>query len=61
MSTMDDVRAAEQKILRILDELKKACSPDVDRLYTELDNAFDEHTKAVDGLFLKQRGRIKQP
>jgi hypothetical protein len=54
MSTIGDVRAAEAKILRIVDELKKASETDLARLYAELDKAFDEHAKAVDGLeFLK--------
>jgi hypothetical protein len=47
MSTIEEVRAAEKKVLEILDALKKAGAQDPNHLRTELKNATDEYARAV--------------
>ena len=47
MSTIEDVRAAEQKVQAILEALTKARANDPDNLRQELMCASDEYAKAV--------------
>ena len=47
MSTIEEVRAAEKKVQKILDALKKADARDANDLSAELQTATDEYTRAV--------------
>ena len=47
MSTIQDVREAEQKVQEILDALKKAKANDPQNLTQKLMSATDEYAKAV--------------
>ena len=47
MSTIDDVRAAEKKMHKILDSLKDAQPQDLDRLRAELRSVSDDYAKAI--------------
>jgi ribosome recycling factor len=47
MSTIEEVRAAEQKVQKILEALKKSGAQDPSHLSTELQKATDEYAKAV--------------
>ncbi len=47
MSTIEEVRAAEKKVQKVLDALRKAGAQDPNHLSTELRNATDEYAKAV--------------
>jgi cytidylate kinase len=47
MSTIQEVRAAEEKVNHILDELRKADAQDPNRLSAELNCATDEYARAV--------------
>lgn len=47
MSTIQDVRIAEQKVNAILQELKKQDANDQNNLTQQLSNATDEYAKAV--------------
>lgn len=47
MSTIDEVRAAEKKVLQILDALKKAGAGDPNDLATGLRKATDDYARAV--------------
>jgi hypothetical protein len=47
MSTIEEVRAAEKKVQKVLDALKKCGAQDPNHLSTELRNATDEYAKAV--------------
>ena len=47
MSTIEEVRAAETKVQKVLDALKKAGARDPNHLSTELKNATDEYARAV--------------
>lgn len=47
MSTIDEVRAAEEKMKIILDGLKTSNGEDPNYLDTELRSASDEYTRAV--------------
>jgi hypothetical protein len=47
MSTIEEVRAAETRVQKVLDALKKADARDANDLSAELRNATDEYAKAV--------------
>ena len=47
MSTIEEVRAAEKKVQKILDALKKADAGDANDLSAELQKATDEYARAV--------------
>ena len=47
MSTIEEVRAAEEKVQELLDALKKAGASDPNDLSAKLKNATDEYAKAV--------------
>jgi hypothetical protein len=47
MSTIDDVRAAEEKMHKMLDALKDAQPQDRDRLQIELRKLSDDYAKAI--------------
>jgi hypothetical protein len=47
MSTIDDVRTAEEKMHKILDALKDAPPQELDRLNAELRAVSDDYEKAV--------------
>ena len=47
MSTIDDVRAAEKTMHKILDSLKDAQPQDLDRLQAELRTVSDDYAKAI--------------
>jgi hypothetical protein len=47
MSTIEEVRAAEKKVQKILDALKKVDARDAEDLSAELTKATDEYAKAV--------------
>lgn len=47
MFSIQDVRAAEKKVLEILNALKKRGANDSENLTLELINATDEYAKAV--------------
>jgi len=47
MSTIEDVRAAEERVQKVLDALKKANAQDPNHLSSELKNATDEYARAV--------------
>ena len=47
MSTIDDVRAAEKKMRKMLDTLKDAQPQDRDRLQIELRKLSDDYAKAI--------------
>lgn len=47
MSSIEDVRSAEQRVQRILDALRKTNALDSTRLSDELKKATDEYAKAV--------------
>jgi len=47
MSTIEEVRAAEKKVQKVLDALKKADARDTADLSAELTKATDEYAKAV--------------
>ena len=47
MSTVEEVRAAERRVQRILEALKKTDALDPDQLSTRLRNATDEYARAV--------------
>ena len=47
MSTMREIRAAEEKMQRVLDALKAAPAVESNCLDTELKCASDEYTRAV--------------
>jgi hypothetical protein len=47
MSTIEEVRAAEKKVQKILDALKKADARDANDLSAELQKATDEYARAV--------------
>lgn len=47
MSTMNEVRAAEEKMKRVLDSMKASKAEDPNYLGTELRSASDEYTRAI--------------
>ncbi|HZW91823.1 MAG TPA: hypothetical protein VFF64_02525 [Candidatus Eremiobacteraceae bacterium] len=47
MSTIEEVRAAEKKVQKVLDALKKADARDAEDLSADLTKATDEYAKAV--------------
>ncbi|MGD1081447.1 MAG: hypothetical protein ABR881_24250 [Candidatus Sulfotelmatobacter sp.] len=47
MSTIEEVRAAETRVQKVLDALKKADARDPNLLSDELKNATDEYARAV--------------
>ena len=47
MSTIEEVRAAEARVQRVLEALKKADAQDPNNLSDELESATDEYAKAV--------------
>ena len=47
MSTIDEVRAAEKRVQRVWDALKKTDAEDQNRLRQELMKATDEYARAV--------------
>jgi len=47
MSTIEEVRAAEKRVQKILDALKKADAQDPNHLSDELKKATDEYARAV--------------
>jgi hypothetical protein len=47
MSTIEEVRAAETRVQKVLDALKKAGARDATDLSAELRKATDEYAKAV--------------
>jgi hypothetical protein len=47
MSTIEEVRAAEKKVQRVVDALKEAGAQDPKRLRAELMNATDEYARLV--------------
>jgi len=47
MSTIEEVRAAERKVQRALEALKKTKAKDPDDLNAELRKATEEYSKAV--------------
>jgi hypothetical protein len=47
MSTIDDVRAAEKRVQKIAEALKKAGARDPNNLAAELQRATDDYAKAV--------------
>jgi hypothetical protein len=47
MSTIEEVRAAEKRVQKVLDALKKADAQDANDLSAELRNATDEYARAV--------------
>lgn len=47
MSTIQDVRAAEEKLQAVLEALKKAGADDPQNLTQKLKSASDEYAKAV--------------
>jgi len=47
MSTIEEVRAAEKRVQKVLDALKKAGGQDPNNLSAELKNATDDYAKAV--------------
>jgi hypothetical protein len=47
MSTIEEVRAAEKRVQKVLDALKKAGAQDPNHLSAELKNATDEYSRAV--------------
>ena len=50
VTTIQEVRAAEKKVQKVLDALKKADAQDPNHLSIELRNATDEYARAVRGL-----------
>jgi hypothetical protein len=57
MSKMEDIRAAEQKLLRILDAFKNP-SAEVVKLSAELDDTIAEHARAIRGLKFSTRNGL---
>ena len=47
MSTIEEVKAAEKKVQKVLDVLKKADAQDPNHLSAELKNATDEYARVV--------------
>jgi len=47
MSTIEEVRAAETRVQKVLDALKKADARDPNHLSDELKNATDDYARAV--------------
>ena len=47
MSTIEEVRAAEKKVQRVVDALKEAGAQDPNHLRAELINATDEYARLV--------------
>jgi hypothetical protein len=47
MSTIEEVRAAEKKVQRVVDALKEAGAQDTNHLRAELMNATDEYARLV--------------
>ena len=47
MSTIEEVRAAEKKVQKVLDALKESDAQDPNSISTELKNATDEYARAV--------------
>ncbi len=47
MSTIEEVRAAEEKVKEVLEALKKAGAQDPNQLGTELKKATDDYARAV--------------
>ncbi|MGA2859981.1 MAG: hypothetical protein ABSE40_24195 [Candidatus Sulfotelmatobacter sp.] len=47
MSTIEEVRAAETRVQKVLDALKKADARDENNLSAELQKASDEYARAV--------------
>ncbi len=47
MSTIEEVRAAERRLQRILDVLRDARAEDANHVANELKKASEEYTKAV--------------
>jgi hypothetical protein len=47
MSTIEEVRAAEKRVQKVLAALKKADAGDPNHLSDELKNATDEYARAV--------------
>jgi hypothetical protein len=47
MSTIEEVRAAERRVQKVLDALKKADARDANNLGAELQKATDEYARAV--------------
>jgi hypothetical protein len=47
MSTIEEVRTAEKKVLEVLKALKKAGAQDPNPLSTDLKNATDDYARAV--------------
>jgi len=47
MSTIEEVRAAETRVQKVLEALKKADARDANDLSAELRNATDEYARAV--------------
>lgn len=53
MSTIEEVRIAEKKVKKLLDEIKKTDTHEPNRLGAELINATDEFARAVRELNLR--------
>jgi hypothetical protein len=51
--TIEEVRAAEKKVQKVLDVLKEADAQDPNSINTELKNATDEYARAVRELVSK--------
>ena len=47
MSTIEEVRAAEKRVEKVLEALKRAGAQDPNHLSDELRNATDEYARAV--------------
>ncbi len=47
MSTIEEVRAAEQRVQRAVDALRKADARDANRISDELQKATDEYARLV--------------
>jgi len=54
MSTIEEVSAAEKKVQKVLDALKKADARDANDLSAELQKATDEYARAVRELSSKK-------
>ena len=58
MSTIEEVRAAEKRVQKVLDALKKAGAEDPSHLSDELKNATDDYAKAVRELSSKPTAAV---
>jgi len=47
MSTIEEVRAAEKRVEKVLEALQRAGAQDLNHLSNELGNATDEYARAV--------------